>query len=102
MTLCQATLQIPREFEVPFHKKKRLIEEMTLLIPFGIGKKIYNKTTELKTYLIRHSFPAILKNFPFRVLNFALMVEKIGFQVESLLGLALRGNLKYMIGKVSL
>jgi hypothetical protein len=58
--------------------------------------------TYLKTYLIRHNFPAILKNFYFHVLNFALMVDNTGFQVESLLRLALRGNLKYMIGKVSL
>jgi hypothetical protein len=100
MTLCQATLQIPREFEVPFHKTIDRGDDIVNTL--WHRKKKYNKTTELKTYLIRHSFPAILKNFPFRVLNFALMVEKIGFQVESLLGLALRGNLKYMIGKVSL
>jgi hypothetical protein len=44
----------------------------------------------------------MLKNFLFHVLNFALMVDNIGFQIESLLGLTPRGNLRYMTGKVSL
>jgi len=36
MTLYKATLQIPWEFKLPLHKKEWLIEDMTLIIPFGI------------------------------------------------------------------
>jgi hypothetical protein len=44
----------------------------------------------------------MLKKFPFHVLSFALIVDNTGFQVESLLGLAPRGNPRYLTEKVSL
>ena len=76
---------------------------MTLIICFGIAKTdMYNKGRELKTDLIRHIIPAILKKFSFHVLSFALFVDNSGFQVESLLGLAPRGSPRYLTGKVSL
>jgi len=103
ITLCQATLQMPWEFEVPLHRKEQMIEEMALVMPFGIEKtdmKYIGK--ELKTYLIRHMLSAMLRNLPLHMLSFALIVDNIGFQVKSLLGLAPRGSPRYLIGKVSL
>jgi len=38
ITLCQATLKMPWEFEVRFQRKERIIEKMALVIPFGIAK----------------------------------------------------------------
>jgi hypothetical protein len=80
-----------------------MIEEMALVMPFGIEKtdmKYIGK--ELKTYLIRHMLSAMLRNLPLHMLSFALIVDNIGFQVKSLLGLAPRGSPRYLIGKVSL
>jgi hypothetical protein len=44
----------------------------------------------------------MLNILPFQVLNLALIVDNTGFQVESLLGLAPKGNPRYLIGKESL
>jgi hypothetical protein len=44
----------------------------------------------------------MLNILPFQVLNLALIIDNTGFQVESLLGLAPKGNPRYLIGKESL
>jgi len=44
----------------------------------------------------------MLRNFPSHMLNFALIVDNTGFQMESLFGLAPRGSPRYLTGKVSL
>ena len=92
ITSCQATLKMPRGFEVPLQRNEWIIEKMTLVIPFGIAKPgTQYKENELKTDLIRHILQAILRNFTFQVLSFALIMDNTSFQVESLLGLAPRG-----------
>jgi hypothetical protein len=77
-----------------------LIDEMALVMPFGIKKNIWYRGKELRTNLIRHILPTMLRNFPFHVLSFALIVDNTSFQEESLLGLAPRCSPRYLIGKV--
>jgi len=80
-----------------------LMEDIAFEMPFGIVKTdMKYRGREFKTDLIRHILPAMLRNFPFHLLNFALIVDITGFQVESLVGLAPRGSPRYVIGKVSL
>ena len=44
----------------------------------------------------------MLNNLPFQVLNLSLIVDNTSLQVESLLGLAPKGNPMYLIRKESL
>ena len=77
-----------------------MIDEMALVMPFGIKINIWYRGKELRTNLIRHILPTMLKNFPFHVLSFALIVDNTSFQEESLLGLAPRRSPRYLIKKV--
>jgi DNA-binding transcriptional MerR regulator len=60
------------------------------------------KDKELKIDLIKHILLAMLNIFPLQVLNLALIADNISFQLESLLGLAPKGNPGYLTGKESL
>jgi hypothetical protein len=53
------------------------------------------------TLLIKIALPAIDISRPFQELSRPLIYERTGFHVEILLGLAPRGSLKYLIGRVS-
>lgn len=76
---------------------------MDPMIPLGTRNiDMQNKSKEFNNDLIRQIQKAMLNISPFHDTNLDLLLEITGFHIDKQQGLALRGNLRYLTGKVSL